>query len=71
MTMETLHLRATQQTIELLMDSINKIAKDGNEVEILDNTLYEKEKEMIVNSLIQEKNGQTFEHDDLWSQLLK
>lgn len=69
--METLHLRATQHTMQLLMDSINKIAKDGNEVEILDNTLYEKEKEMIFNALMQEKNGQTFEHNDLWDELLK
>lgn len=69
--METLHLRATQQTMQLLMNSINKIAKDGNEVEILDNTLFEKEKEMIFNALIQEKNGQTFEHDEVWNELLK
>ncbi|TKI69915.1 hypothetical protein FCU45_04705 [Sulfurimonas crateris] len=69
--METLHLRATQHTMQLLMDSINKIAKDGNEVEILDNTLYEKEKEMIFNALIQEKSGQTFEHNDIWDELLK
>jgi hypothetical protein len=53
------------------MNSINQIAKDGNEIEILDNTLFEKEKEMIFNALIQEKNGQTFEHNDVWDELLK
>lgn len=30
--METLHLRATQHTMQFLMDSINKIAKDGNKL---------------------------------------
>ena len=38
--METLHLRATHQSMQLLMNSINQIAKDGNEIEILDNTLF-------------------------------
>ncbi|MDK2081928.1 hypothetical protein [Aliarcobacter butzleri] len=69
--METLHLRATHQSMQLLMNSINQIAKDGNEIEILDNTLFEKEKEIIFNALIQEKNGQTFEHNDVWDELLK
>jgi len=68
---ETLHIRATHQSIQLLLDSINQIAKDGNEIEILDNTLFEKEKEMIIKALIQEKSGQTFEHNDVWDQLLK
>ena len=38
--METLHVRAEHSTIELLMGVINKISKEGQEIEILDNTVY-------------------------------
>lgn len=69
--METLHLRAEHQTIELLMSVINKMSQEGQEVEILDNTAYQQEQQMIFKALIEEKNEQVFEHKELWNDLLK
>ena len=42
--MQTLLLRANEQVIQKLISSINKLAKEGNDIEILDNLVYEKEK---------------------------
>ena len=53
--METLHVRAEHRTIEVLMDVINKISQDGQEVEILDNTIYNQEQQLIFKALIQEQ----------------
>ena len=58
--METLHVRAEHRTIEVLMDVINKISQNGQEIEILDNTIYN-----------QEQQEQIIEHDELWNDLLK
>lgn len=69
--METLHVRAEHRTIEVLMDVINKISQDGQEVEILDNTIYNQEQQLIFKALIQEQQGQVIEHDELWDDLLK
>ena len=69
--METLHVRAEHSTIELLMGVINKISKEGQEIKILDNTVYNQEQKMIFQALLEEQNGQTFEHDTLWNDLLK
>jgi hypothetical protein len=69
--LETLHVRAEHRTIEVLMDVINKISQDGQEVEILDNTIYNQEQQLIFKALIQEQQGQVIEHDELWNDLLK
>ena len=60
--MEILHVRAEHSTIELLMGVINTISKEGQEIEILDNTVYNQEQKMIFQALLEEQNGQTFEH---------
>jgi hypothetical protein len=69
--MEALHLRAQPDTINLIMNVLNKASQSGQEVEILDNTVYDKEQKMIFQALLDEKNGETFEHDEIWSELLK
>lgn len=69
--METLHLRAEHSTIEVLMGLINQVSQEGQEIEILDNTVYNQEQKMIFQALIEEQNGQTYEHDELWNDLLK
>lgn len=67
--METLHLRAESKSIEYIMSIINQMSKDGQEVEILDNTIYKKEQEMILKALLEEKNSEIYEHDELWNEL--
>jgi hypothetical protein len=69
--METLHVRADHNTIKALMDVINEMSRGGKEIEILDNTLYDQEQKMVLKSLIEEQQGETFEHDEIWSDLLK
>lgn len=69
--METLHLRAETGAVKVLMELINKVSQDGNNIEILDNTVYEQEQKMIFQALIEEKQAQTYEHDELWNDLLK
>ena len=69
--MEALHLRAQPDTINLIMNVVNKASQSGQEVEILDNIVYDKEQKMIFQALLDEKNGEIFEHDEIWSELLK
>jgi hypothetical protein len=69
--MEALHLRAQPDTINLIMNVLNKASQNGQEFEILDNTVYDKEQKMIFQALLDEKNGEIFEHDEIWSELLK
>ncbi len=69
--METLHLRAEHQTIEILMAMINQISQEGKEVEIIDNLTYTKEQTMILKALSQEQNSEVTQHDKLWDDLLK
>ena len=69
--MESLHLRAQPDTINLIMNIVNKASQSGQEVEILDNTVYDKEQKMIFKALLEEKNNEIFDHDEIWSELLK
>ena len=69
--MESLHLRADQNTMEKIMSVINKISADGEAVEILDNLTFDLEKKMILKSLKQEEENELYEHDKVWSELLK
>jgi len=69
--MEALHLRAQPDTINLIMNVINKASQSGQEVEILDNTVYYKEQKMLFKALLEEKNNEILEHDDIWNELLK
>lgn len=68
--METLHIRANNSTIEKLMKILNEFSKNGEEVEILDNTIFNIEKNMIEKAIFQKENQQTFSHDDVWKRLL-
>lgn len=69
--MQTLHLRAENKTIETIMSMLNQISQKGEEIEIIDNLIYNKELQMISKSLSQIEKGQTKEHNEVWSELLK
>ena len=53
------------------MNVVNEASQSGQEIEILDNTVYEKEQNMIFQALLEEKNNEIFDHDELWGELLK
>lgn len=69
--METLHLRADHQTIKQIMGVINQASKNEQDIEVLDNTTFDIEKEMILKGLIAEQQGKVIDHDTLWGKLLK
>jgi hypothetical protein len=69
--METLHLRAEHDVIEKLMAMVNQIAKEGQEVEVLDNTVFKEEQKIIFKGLNDELKGNIIKHEDLWVELLK
>jgi len=69
--MESLHLRADQNTIEKIMGLINKISSQGEEIEIVDNITFDLEQKMILKSLKQEKEDDLYEHDEVWTELLQ
>lgn len=68
--MQTLHLKADHQTIEQIMSVVNQASKDGHDIEVLDNTTFDTEKEMILKGLIEEQQGKVVDHDTLWKKLL-
>ena len=69
--MESLHLRADQRTIENIMSVINQISSEGEVIEIVDNLTFDLEQKMILKSLEQEKENGLYEHDEVWTELLK
>jgi hypothetical protein len=69
--MEALHLRAQLDAINLIIKMINKVSQDGQEIEIIDNTVFEKEQQMIFKALAEEEDGETFDHNSVWSELLE
>jgi len=69
--LETLHLRAEPSTIEKIMAIINQFSSNGEEVEIVDNITFDLERKMILKSLAQEKEDDKFEHEEVWTDLLK
>ena len=58
-------------TKKRILHLLNQISQKGEEIEIIDNLIYNKELQMISKSLSQIENGQTKEHDEVWSELLK
>jgi len=69
--MQTLLLRADEKVLEKIVAVINQFSKEGNNIEILNSDIFEKEKAMINRALEEEKKGNTFEHNDVWNELLK
>jgi hypothetical protein len=69
--METLHLKADHQTIKQIMSVVNQASKAGHDIEVLDNTTFDMEKEMILKGLIAEQQGKIVDHDTLWKKLIK
>ena len=69
--MQTLLLRADEKVLEKIVAVINQFSKEGNNIEILNSNIFEKEKAMINRALEEEKKGNTFEHNDVWNELLK
>lgn len=69
--MQTLHVRAEDETIQTVIGLLNQISQQGEQIEIIDNVTYNAEQMMILRGLDQEKNGETLDHDTLWNELLK
>jgi hypothetical protein len=68
--MQTLHLRAENDVLEKVIAIVNQFSLKGDKIEILDNHLYAKEKQMILKGLTQENKSETISHETLWDELL-
>lgn len=68
--MEALHLRAKPETISQIIKIVNQVSKGDHTVEILDNTTFVQEQQMVFKALIEEKNEEVFNHKELWNELL-
>ena len=68
--MEALHLRAKPETISQIIKIVNQVSKGDHTVEILDNTTFVQEQQMVFKALIEEKNEEVFSHKELWNELL-
>lgn len=69
--MQTIHIRAENKAFETIMEVINTISKDGGNIEIIDNRVYQEEQKIIFQALLEEQKGEVFEHDEMWNDLLR
>lgn len=69
--METIHVRANPEVLNLLYDKINALSKNGDKIEVIDNESYNKEQQMIYQGLLEEKSSEVFAHENVWEELLR
>ncbi|MDP3587822.1 MAG: hypothetical protein Q8R58_07215 [Sulfuricurvum sp.] len=69
--MQTLHLRAEESVIQKIMGLISQFSKNGAEVELLDNVMFDVEHGMIQKALNEEKQGMLHKHEDIWKDIIE
>jgi hypothetical protein len=68
--MQTLHIKTNEQVITKIRDFIDDLSKQGAEIEVLDNKIYDYEKQLIDRSLKDIEEGKTYSIDDVEKELL-
>lgn len=68
--MENIHLRISETATLKLMEFLNEISKDGEQIEILDDTLFRYEKNLIEKAISQKAEHKIVEHNKVWNELL-
>jgi hypothetical protein len=68
--MQTLHIKTNEQVITKILDFIENLSKQGAEIEVLDNKIYDYEKQLIDRSLKDIEEGKTYAIDDVEKELL-
>lgn len=63
--MTTLHLNVSEGLVESIYSFLDSLPKDGESVEIIDDKLYQYEKDGILRGLEQLKDGDVYLSDDV------
>jgi len=67
----TLHLSASNSVAEKILSFLESLKKEGESVEIIDDTLYKYEKDGILKGLSQAQKGELFSAEELIEELKK
>ena len=67
----TLHLNASESVSQKILFFLESLAKQGESVEIIDDSIYKFEKAGILKGLEQVENGNTYSSDELMEELDK
>lgn len=65
----TLHVNMSESVSQKVLAFLNSLSQKGEEIEIIDNTLYQFEKQGILKALEQVKNGEIYSSEQLLSEL--
>ena len=65
----TLHLNASESVSQKILSFLESLTKQGESVEIIDDSLYKYEKSGILKGLSQIDNGEFFSSEDLLEEL--
>lgn len=69
MAVQTLHLKTSEQVMTKVMDFLNRLSKQGADIEIIDNKVYEYEKNLIDQSLRDIEEGRTYSIEEVEKRL--
>ena len=67
----TLHLNASESVSQKILSFLESLTKQGDSVEIIDDSLYKYEKAGILKGLSQIENGDFFSSEELLEELNK
>lgn len=68
--MQTLHIKTNEQAMTKILDYIETLSKEGVEIEVFDNEIYDYEKQLIDRSLKDIEEGKTYSIDEVEKELL-
>jgi len=67
----TLHLHASESVSQKILSFLESLTKQGESVEIIDDSIYKFEKSGIVKGLNQIENGEVYSSDKILEELNK
>ncbi|MCU0286564.1 MAG: hypothetical protein MUF15_09205 [Acidobacteria bacterium] len=68
--MQTLHIQSNEQVMTQILDFIDNLSRRGAEIEILDNQIYDYEKQKIDQALQDIENGKVYSLNEVEKELL-
>lgn len=68
--MQTLHVKTNAQIMTRILNFINSLVRDGAEIEIIDDKVYNYEKRMIDQALKDVQAGRTYSFDEVGKKLI-
>ena len=67
----TLHLNASESVSQKILSFLESLKKQGESIEIIDDSIYKFEKNGILQGLEQVENGEVYSSDELLKELNK